>query len=58
MKNLLNYLAYGRYLARNNAEDGELLVTDIRGIIKKKVIPLFDQYNIGGIKAQYYLDFK
>lgn len=29
MKNLVNYLACGRYLARNNAEDGELLVMEL-----------------------------
>lgn len=29
MKNLVNYLGCGRYVARNNAEHGELLVTDI-----------------------------
>lgn len=34
-----------------------MLVTDIKGIIEK-IIPLFDKYNIGGIKAQDYLDFK
>jgi hypothetical protein len=57
MKSLVNYLGFGRYVARNNAEHGEFLVTDIKNIINK-VIPLFSKYPIVGIKSQDFQDFK
>ena len=57
MKNLVNYLGFGRYVARNNAEHGEFLVTDLKSITNK-VIPLFNKYPIVGIKSQDFQDFK
>jgi hypothetical protein len=56
MKSLVDYLGFGRYVARNG-EHGELLVTDIEAVTNK-VIPLFSKYPIVGIKSQDFQDFK
>ena len=53
---LVNYLGFGRYVTRNG-DNGEFLVTDIE-TISDKVIPLFNEYPIIGIKSQDYQDFK
>jgi len=50
MKSLVNYWGFGRYVARDG-EHGELLVTDIEAVTNK-VIPLFSQYPIVGIKSK------
>ena len=57
MKSLVNYLGFGRYVARNGAEHGELIVSDIESVTSK-VIPLFSKYPIFGIKSKDFQDFK
>lgn len=57
MKNFVNYLGFGRYVARKDAEHGELIVSDIESIISK-VIPLFSKYPIFGVKSEDFEDFK
>ena len=57
MKNLVNYLGFGRYVARKGAEHGELIVSDIDNIISK-VIPFFSKYPLFGVKSKDFQDFK
>jgi hypothetical protein len=56
MRSLVNYLGFGRYVTRNG-DNWEFIVTDIEAI-SNKVIPLFNEYPILGIKYQDYPDFE
>ena len=56
MKSLVSYFGCGHYKPRNNRDFGEFVITKLEDLIEK-VIPLFQKYQILGIKHLDFLDF-
>lgn len=57
MKNIVDYLGCGNYYPRSSEDKGEFTVAKFFDI-ESKIIPLFNQYQIEGVKALDFADFK
>ena len=57
MKNIVDYLGCGNYYSRSSEDKGEFRVAKFFDI-ESKIIPLFNQYQIEGVKALDFADFK
>ena len=55
MKSLVNYFGCGHYKVIANHDIGEFCVTKFSDIINK-IIPLFKNFPIGGVKVLYFDD--
>jgi hypothetical protein len=56
MKSLVDYLNCGDYRPRANQDAGDFVVTKFSDIIEK-IIPLFNKYQMEGVKALDFADF-
>ena len=55
MEGLINYLGCGKYSIRKEAGDFKVLsITDIN----EKIVPFFSEYQLQGIKALNFSDFR
>lgn len=57
MKSLVEYLDCGRYIERPDRFAGVFTVNKLKDI-EEKIIPLFNQYPLQGVKSLDYADFK
>ena len=56
MKSIIFYFGCGSYVARDNKDFGEFIVTKLQDIIEK-IIPFFKKYPIEGVKSLDYAKF-
>lgn len=57
MRSLITILGCGRYIPRSNKDYGEFVVEKFSDI-NPKIIPLFEQYKLKGVKRLDYEGFK
>ena len=57
MRSLFTILGCGRYIPRSNQDYGEFVVEKFSDI-NQKIIPLFEQYQLKGVKRWDFEDFK
>ena len=57
MRSLITILGCGRYIPRSNKDYGEFVVEKFSDI-NQKILPLFEQYQLKGIKRLDYEAFK
>jgi hypothetical protein len=59
MDGLIKYLGCGRYYSRSNKDYGEFIVEKFSDIVEK-IIPLFDKFQLQGVKRKDFegFDFK
>jgi len=57
MRDLINYLGCGNYYPNLKVDKGEYVVVRFNDI-ESKIIPFFNKYPIGGVKALDFADFK
>jgi hypothetical protein len=56
LNNIVTYLNCGRYYKSPTRNEGQYLVT-VFSDIYEKIIPLFNEYPLIGVKKEDYLDF-
>jgi len=56
MKSLVSYFGCGRYVACDNRDLGQFVVTKFLDLTDK-IIPLFQEYPVQGVKHLDFLDF-